>query len=112
MSTEKKEERREWFLRFDDYKYKFHIAYDERKYHDDIHVVEAKWRDCAMRLAAALEAIEDCPFIVDSATVPKAGIEAAQPYQVVVNLCISWSKLKLAQQALAEFSKLSGGEGV
>ena len=40
-----------------------------------------------------LKQMAECPNTVDSATVPKAGIEAA-PEQVVVNLSVNYTKYK------------------
>ncbi len=40
-----------------------------------------------------LKEMAECPNTVDSATVPKAGIEAA-PEQVVVNLSVNYTKYK------------------
>lgn len=36
-----------------------------------------------------LEYFIDCPFLIDEATIPKAGIDAA-PQQVVLNPSIPW----------------------
>jgi hypothetical protein len=77
---------------------------------EDTSVVDAHWRSMAIELAERLQAILECPCIVDKATVPKAGIESAPPYQVVFTLCTAHTKLLLGGKALANFNKLKGGE--
>ncbi len=52
------------------------------------------------RLEGALEFLLGAKMVVDEATVPKAGIEAA-PEQVVFNWSCSYARIKLARKALA-----------
>lgn len=52
------------------------------------------------KMREALQAFLECPRWVDEATVPKAGIEA-NPNQVVVNMSVSLTKIRNAEQALA-----------
>jgi len=54
------------------------------------------------RLREALEDLLGCPADIVQATVPKAGIEAAPPYQVVLDVSVSltrWNKAKAAMAA-------------
>ncbi len=54
------------------------------------------------RLREALEDLLGCPANVVQATVPKAGIKAAPPYQVVLDVSVSltrWNKAKAAMAA-------------
>ncbi len=46
-----------------------------------------------------LKSILDCPYVIDSATVPKAGIEIA-PEQVAGNLSIAYLKIKRIEEFL------------
>lgn len=60
--------------------------------------------DVYYRAREILKEILECPFQVDQATVPKAGIETA-PDQVVVNFSMS---LRKRQKALEIFKRLGG----
>ncbi len=42
--------------------------------------------------AAVNQMIADCPYYIDPATVPKAGIDAAPPYQVVLQVSMSLTR--------------------
>lgn len=53
------------------------------------------------RLHEALEDLLGCPASVVQATVPKAGIEAAPPYQVVLDVSISLTRWRKAQAVRA-----------
>ena len=55
-------------------------------------------------LAEALGEILDCPYIIDEATVPKTGIDAA-PKQVVGILSVSIVRIRKAQAVLASVHK-------
>ena len=53
----------------------------------------------APELLEALKEILDCPYTIDEATVPRAGIEAA-PEQVVGILSVSIVRIRKAQAAI------------
>lgn len=53
------------------------------------------------RLREALEELLGCPHNVVRATVPKAGIESAPPYQVVLDVSVSLTRWRKAQAALS-----------
>ena len=55
--------------------------------------------ECAM-LREALAELLSCPFHVENATVPRAGIEAA-PEQVVLNASVGLMRWRKARAALA-----------
>lgn len=46
-----------------------------------------------------LEYFIDCPFIIDDATIPRAGIDSA-PWQVVLNPSVPWLWLKRAREVV------------
>lgn len=52
-------------------------------------------------LLAALRELLDCPFDIDSATVPKAGIDAA-PEQVVGTMSVALLRYRRARAAIAK----------
>ena len=52
-------------------------------------------------LVEALEGLLGCPWNVEDATVPRAGIDAAPPYQVVGTMHVSLTRLRMARAALA-----------
>ena len=56
-------------------------------------------------LLEALSGFLECPYDIDPATVPKAGIEAA-PMQVVGNMSVALVRIRLARAAIA---KATGG---
>lgn len=58
-----------------------------------------KAKELNKKLADALMAFDECPYRVDWASVPKAGIDSA-PEQVVVNMSVSWSKIVEMQNAI------------
>lgn len=51
-------------------------------------------------LVEALEQLLDCPYVIEQATIPKAGIEAA-PQQVVGTLHVNLMRMRKARAALA-----------
>lgn len=55
----------------------------------------------ADRLVEALAELLDCPYVIEPVTVPKAGIAAAPPYQVVGTMHVSLTRLQKARAALA-----------
>lgn len=65
-------------------------------------------------LREVVSAFLDCPYGVDQATVPRAGMESAPPYQVVVNMSCSYTKIQNAHKALQPTQQrkdiLKGGE--
>ncbi len=63
---------------------------------------EEAWntRPIEAALLEALEAIMDCPYTLDEATIPKAGIEA-NANQVVGNMSVSLVKVRNARAVLA-----------
>lgn len=61
------------------------------------------------KLEEALNYLLDAKLVVDEATVPLAGIEAA-PDQVVFNWHCSYSRIKKARLALADFRAWRDGE--
>lgn len=60
---------------------------------------DALKRECK-RLREALSDLLGCPANIVQATVPKAGIDAAPPYQVVLDVSISLTRWQKAQAAL------------
>lgn len=48
-----------------------------------------------------LEDLEDCPFFLDQATVPKGKTPDDVPEQAVINVSISWAKVLRMREALA-----------
>jgi hypothetical protein len=54
-----------------------------------------------LTLELIVQHLVECPFRIDEATVPKAGIQAA-PEQVVVNISLSWVWLERARLAMKE----------
>lgn len=69
----------------------------------------AKDAQAALDIArGALREIVDCPFTVDSATVPKIGITEAPPYQVVVVISCAWTRLQNIRKSLAAIEKELG----
>ena len=52
-------------------------------------------------LLAALKGFLECPYDIDPATVPKAGIEAA-PMQVVGNMSVALVRIRQAKAAIAK----------
>ena len=63
-----------------------------------------KYRQEKKRVAQLLEACEaiiDCPYVIDQASVPKAGIDAAPPYQVVGTMSMAVTKYRKLNAAIA-----------
>lgn len=61
--------------------------------------------DLRQAAQAALEALEDlldCPYDIDQATVPKAGIDAA-PQQIVGTMCVSLARMRALRVAVKTF---------
>ena len=48
-----------------------------------------------------LEQINECPYMLDPATIPRGGIEVA-PKQVVCNMSIAWVKIREMRKVVAE----------
>ena len=63
---------------------------------------------CAELEAALIPFAYECPFNVDEATVPHAGIAAA-PEQVVVNMSVGWLRIEAARVALRRSELLTPG---
>lgn len=53
----------------------------------------------------AIQQVNECPFTVDPATVPKIGISEAPPYQVVVVISMAWTRLKQIRETLDKLTK-------
>ena len=70
--------------------------YHTRLKHNNAHLIAA-----APELLEACEAIIDCPYDIDQASVPKAGIDAAPPYQVVGAMSVSYTKYQKLNAAIA-----------
>jgi hypothetical protein len=49
-----------------------------------------------------LKSINECPFIIDEATIPKSHIEDYDSPQIVANMSIAWLKIKSIRDFLAE----------
>lgn len=62
-------------------------------------------------LVEALDEILECPHSVAQATVPKAGIEAAPPYQVVLNVSVSLTRWVKARAVLETYRASQRKEG-
>jgi len=74
------------------------------------HIVKLEQRICELRtqaqpadaLADALKELLECPFNVDAATVPRAGIEAA-PEQVMLEVSVDLLRWRKAREALTSY---------
>lgn len=56
-------------------------------------------------LYQVLKAIDECPYFLDEATIPKNGIDA-NPSQVVANMSISYVKLQKISEAVKKYRNM------
>ena len=90
-----------------------HHAYwdvQRKSAYDALKELQAQKRRIAQLEAALKPFAYECPFILDEATVPKAGIASA-PDQVVVNMSVAWTRIEKARAALAAGNDAEGSEG-
>ena len=82
--------------------YQEHVVSSFRKEVDAAIVEHTNLKAEVRRLREALEDLLDMTLVIDEATIPKVGIEAAPENQVVYNASISHSRIKRARHALKE----------